>query len=214
MAHMPDDTAQLSHVMMFLTRKFEAARIETAALDARLLLQHITGLTHTDIITKPDTRLSPSQLDDLSKLFARRLQREPISRIIGKTEFWSLPFLISKDTLDPRPDTETMVELALEMIGPRQNEPLRLLDLGTGSGCILLSLLHELPLASGVGVDLNPGAVDMATQNAVELSLQKRAQFQVSDWFSYVEGKFDVILSNPPYIAKAELAKLMPEVRD
>ncbi len=193
---------------------FEAASIATAALDARLLLQHVTDLSHSDYILGQELELTSAQLARLSDLVERRLNREPISRIIGYSEFWSLPFLISKDTLDPRPDTETLIEHALELIGPRKNEPLKVLDLGTGSGCILLSLLHELPFATGLGVDINPGALDIAEKNAEQLDLKARTKFQKSDWFSTIDGRFDVILSNPPYIPESELENLMPEVKN
>lgn len=214
MARLPVDTDKISQLIVYLTEQFEAVGIDTAGLDARLLVQHVSGLDHSDIIAKPDAELSLEQIEALSPLFQRRLKREPLSRLIGETEFWSLPFEISSDTLDPRPDTETLIEHALQMIGSQKNMPLRLLDLGTGSGCILLSLLHELPEATGLGVDLNPGAVEIARKNALNLSLESRVNFQQSDWFSTIEGKFDVILSNPPYIPEGELPHLMPEVRD
>lgn len=214
MTRLPDDTTQILPLIVFLTKQFEAVGIDTAGLDARLLVQHVSGLGHSGIIAKPDHELSLKQKKQLSSLFQRRRKREPLSRLIGETEFWSLPFLISPDTLDPRSDTETLIEHALHMIGSKKETPLRLLDLGTGTGCILLSLLHELPEATGLGVDLNPGAVEIAHKNALNLSLETRVKFQQSDWFSTIDGKFDVILSNPPYIPECELANLMPEVRD
>lgn len=214
MTRLPDDITQISQLIVFLTKQFEAVGIDTASLDARLLVQHVSGLGHSDIIAKPHHELSPEETEALTILLQRRLKREPLSRLIGETEFWSLPFQISSDTLDPRPDTETLIEHALHMIGARKATPLRLLDLGTGTGCILLSLLHELPEATGLGVDLNPGAVEIARKNALNLSLENRAKFQQSDWFSTIDGKFDVILSNPPYIPECDLAHLMPEVRD
>lgn len=214
MTRLPDDITQISQLIVFLTKQFEAVGIDTAGLDARLLVQHVSGLGHSNIIAKPDHELSPEETEALTILFQRRLKREPLSRLIGEAEFWSLPFEISSDTLDPRPDTETLIEHALHMIGSQKETPLSLLDLGTGTGCILLSLLHELPEATGLGVDLNPGAVEIARKNALNLSLENRAKFQQSDWFSTIDGKFDVILSNPPYIPECELANLMPEVRD
>lgn len=213
MANFPLKAAQISDIMPLLVKAFENAGIETTTLDARLLLQHVTGLSHSEFILRKGLVLSADQTEALSHLVRRRMQREPISRILGQSEFWSLPFLISENTLDPRPDTETLIEHALEMIGTRKNEPLRLLDLGTGSGCILLSLLHELPFATGLGVDINPGALEIANKNAANLALDGRTKFQTSDWFSTVEGEFDVILSNPPYIPESELENLMPEVR-
>ena len=211
---LPDNMPPISQLNLFLAKQFEAVGIKTASLDARLLLQYVSGLTHSEIIAKPAYVLSPEEIETLTNLFQRRLKREPLSRLIGKTEFWSLPFEISPDTLDPRPDTETLIEHSLQLIGSKKNTPLRLLDLGTGTGCILLSLLHELPEASGLGVDLNPGALEIARKNALNLSLDTRAEFQQSDWFSTIDGKFDAILSNPPYIPESDLPHLMPEVRD
>jgi release factor glutamine methyltransferase len=213
LANFPVRTAPISDILPGLIQAFEGAGIETANLDARLLVQHVTKLTHSEFIQHKELVLSVVQSETLSDLAQRRLKREPISRILGQSEFWSLPFLISEDTLDPRPDTETLIEHALENFGPRKNEPLRLLDLGTGSGCILLSLLHELPFATGIGADINPGALEIAQKNAIQLGLERRVKFQKSDWFSTIEGKFDCILSNPPYIPESELEKLMPEVR-
>ncbi len=213
MANLLIKAAPISDILPRLTHAFNTAGIETANLDARLLVQHVAKLTHSEFIQHKALILSDTQSETLSDLVHRRLKREPISRILGQSEFWSLPFLISKDTLDPRPDTETLIEHALEKIGPRKNEPLRLLDLGTGSGCILLSLLHELPFATGVGADINPGALEIAQKNASHLGLDRRVEFKKSDWFSTIEGKFDCILSNPPYIPESELDELMPEVR-
>lgn len=188
------------------------AGIETAALDARLLIEHVCLIDHAGFIASGDKELSDDQLSSLAALARRRMNREPVARIIGKAEFWSLEFSISAETLDPRPDTETLVELALEMIDARRDAPLRLLDLGTGSGCILLSLLTELPNAVGVGVDLSQAALETARQNAMALGLDRRTQFLKSDWFSSLNGHFDVIVSNPPYIPQAEIDTLEPEV--
>lgn len=213
MANLLIKAAPISDILPSLIHAFEIAGIKTASLDARLLVQHATNLTHSGFIQHKDMVLTDAQSETLSNFVHRRLNREPISRILGHSEFWSLPFLISKDTLDPRPDTETLIEHTLEKIGSRKNEPLRILDLGTGSGCILLSLLHELPFATGVGADINPGALEIAQKNASQLGLNERAKFQKSDWFSTIEGKFDYVLSNPPYIPESELDELMPEVR-
>jgi release factor glutamine methyltransferase len=141
----------------------------------------------------------------------RRLKREPVSRILGRREFWSLSLQVTPDTLDPRPDTETVVEAVLEAV-PDRRAPLRLLDFGTGSGCILLALLSELPRAQGVGVDINPGAAAAAAENARRLGLGDRARFVVGDWGKEIDGAFDVIVSNPPYIPDEAIAGLEPEV--
>jgi len=146
-------------------------------------------------------------------LVARRAAREPLSRILGQREFWSLVFRVTADTLDPRPESETLVELVLDAIGAEgRSRPLSILDLGTGSGCLLLALLHELPMATGVGTDLSPAAVQVARENAVVLGLADRASFVASDWAKPINRKFDVILSNPPYIRSCGIDRLEPEV--
>ena len=150
---------------------------------------------------------------DLS-LHIKRLERnEPLQRILGEWEFWSLPFELSSDTLIPRPDSETLVEAILKTI-PDKAAPLRLLDLGTGSGCLLIALLHELPQAHGVGIDLSEGALETARRNAERNNVAKRCVFQQSRWFDNITGTYDIILSNPPYIETDTLPTLMPQVRN
>lgn len=234
MSHLLPELRQTKSVLLALQHLFEGVGIETAALDARLLIQHVCGIDHGEFIARTETELTAEQISALEKAAKRRLSREPVSRIVGEAEFWSLPFYLSEDTLDPRPDTETLIELVLEQLGERRGDKLRLLDLGTGTGCIVLSLLHELPLANGVGVDLSPGAVQTATRNAKRLDdfsacewleetngsalmkpskrLSDRAEFVEGDWFSPVSGQFDIIVSNPPYIARDEIKDLSPEV--
>lgn len=205
---------RLGPVHQALTAALAGAGIETARLDSRLLVQQALDISHSDFIKAPDKLLSDAELARLAPLAERRLEREPISRIRGETEFWSLPFLLSNDTLDPRPDTETLVEAALRLVEPRRDEPLRILDLGTGSGCILLSMLSAMAKARGVGVDLSAGAVVTAGENAARLKLAGRAEFVVSDWFDNVAGRFDLIVANPPYIASGEIGNLAPEVAE
>ncbi len=141
------------------------------------------------------------------------MAREPLSRILGTREFWGLEFSLSADAFDPRPETETVVEAVLALMSDR-NRPYRLLDLGTGSGCLLLALLSELPAATGIGVDIAPGAVASARANAAALGLAGRARFAVGDWGGAVGGNFDVIVANPPYVATAAIAALPREVKD
>lgn len=147
------------------------------------------------------------------QLLARRLAREPMSQILGHKPFWSLDFFVNKHTLTPRPDSETVVEAALSLVSDK-NSPLRLLDLGTGSGCLLLSLLHELPFATGIGIDASAEALKVATHNATHLQLSHRAEFRQAHWAQGLNETFDMVISNPPYIPLADLASLMPEVRD
>lgn len=186
-----------------------AAGIENASLDARLLLQEATGLSHAGLISAQMDAITPEHAARLAGLLARRAAREPVSRILGRREFRGLDFALSRDTLDPRPDTETLVEAVLAVAGPRA----RILDLGTGTGAVLLSLLHALPEASGLATDISEDALATARANAGALGLAGRAQFRLSDWFARVEGEFDVICSNPPYIPQADIAGLSPEVR-
>lgn len=191
-----------------------AAGIDTARLDARLLTAHVLGRDATFVLTHPETELSDEQRGAAQRLIARRAAHEPVSRILGEREFWSLTFRVTEATLTPRPETETLVEDALARIRAmgREGEALRILDLGTGTGCLLLAVLSELPRAQGLGIDISGDAVAVAADNARRLGLGGRARFQVGDWTAGLAGPFDVILSNPPYIAEADRETLPPEV--
>ena len=190
---------------------FRAAGIETAQRDARLLMLDAAGLQHPDLIRAPREQLGGLVAAKLAGHVRRRLTREPVARILGEWEFWSLPFTLSPATLVPRPDSETVIEAVLATVGER-SAPLRLLDFGTGSGCLLLALLSELPMASGLGVDLAPDAALTARRNASGLGLGARADFVAGDWATAIVGKFDVIVFNPPYIPSGTIALLAPEV--
>ncbi|MFL5206762.1 MAG: peptide chain release factor N(5)-glutamine methyltransferase [Microvirga sp.] len=196
-----------------LRRTLSEAGFETAALDARLLLLAALGISATDLITRPDTRLSPDEAETLAAFTHRRLGHEPVARIVGVREFWGLPFRLSPETLVPRPDTETVVETALDLLPDRQ-APLRIVDFGTGSGCILVALLHELPRATGLGVDLSFGALVTARTNAADNRVGSRCHFALSRWADAVSGPFDLIVSNPPYIASGVIPTLDEEVRE
>ncbi|MDR1828732.1 MAG: peptide chain release factor N(5)-glutamine methyltransferase, partial [Methylobacteriaceae bacterium] len=189
--------------------------IESAALDARLLLQQAAGLSAAEMVSRARSALSPDVVNDFDALVARRLQREPVSRILGVREFWGMRFALNPATLDPRPDTETLVDLTLALI-PDKTAPLRLLDLGCGSGCIVLALLKELPRATGTGVDSAPDAVAISAKNAawngINSPQHRRATFLLSNWTAAVTGEFDIIVSNPPYIPTSEVDALQPEV--
>ena len=208
----PPDKRRLVDVLQIIEQAFTKAGIDTALLDARLLVQHGLDMDHAAVILKRDWLVGPQEIERLIPLVIRRLKREPVARIVGQKEFWSLPFFISPATLDPRPDTETLIEVALSLVGRFTHDNLNILDLGTGSGCILLSLLSELPEACGVGVDLAPGALKIAEKNAQNLNLSDRSTFIESDWFTNVEGQFDLIVANPPYIANKDIDDLSPEV--
>lgn len=179
--------------------------------EARLLVAQALKIPQQTILMDGGRALDDAQADAVAAMVLRRCQREPLSRIVGERGFWTLDLGLNADTLDPRPDTETLVEAVIELCPDRQ-APLRLVDFGTGTGCILLALLSEYPNARGLGVDLAPGAVDMAQQNAQRNGLAERASFQQGDWAAGLTGPFDVIVSNPPYIATHEMAALEPEV--
>lgn len=197
-------------------KAFSDAGFSTPRLDAELLLTHATGLKREAFFLAPDKRLEPLEIEKFNELVKRRLGREPVARILGEAGFWGLSFRLNEATLVPRPDTETLIEAALDFIKERgwHNEPIRLLDLGTGSGCILAALLHELPKAEGVGVDASAQAVEAARENLASLGLMSRANLYEGNWFEPVSGLFHLIVSNPPYIAKSEMESLMDEVRN
>ena len=179
--------------------------------DARLLLAAALGASRLELATAPERPLSPEEERRFRGYVVRRAAGEPASRILGRREFWSLEFDISPAVLDPRPDTETVVEAALEAVGKRER-PLDLLDLGVGSGCILLALLSELPQARGLGSDRSEAAARAARHNARRLGLAGRARFVVADWDAPLAGRFDLVVSNPPYIPSGEIEGLSPEV--
>lgn len=205
------DQPTLSALQAAAAAALAAAGVEDARTDARLLAQHAFGLDRGQLLAARDRPASDAERERLAGLIERRKAREPVSRILGMREFWSLDFVLSPATLDPRPDSETVVEAALALVDDRR-APLRVLDLGTGTGCLLLALLSELPAAFGVGVDRSPEAAATARQNAVRLGLSGRAGFVVADWATALAGGFDLVVSNPPYIAADEMAGLAPEV--
>ena len=199
-----------------LTGRFRERGLPTAELDARLLVLAATGMSAEDYVLAPQRSIDALTMERIESFAVRRLAREPVSRILGYREFWGRRFAIDPSTLDPRPDTETLVEAVLGVIDAegRRGQPLRLLDLGTGTGCILISLLAELPAAFGVGVDIAPEALTIAGRNADAHGLGGRAVFCCGDWTAPFSGAFDFILSNPPYIKGADIAGLEPDVRD
>lgn len=193
--------------------KLARAGIESAALDARLLLGYVTGLTREQMIVDDRREIGAAERRRFDDLVERRTTGEPVAYLIGEKEFHGLRFKVSPLTLIPRPDTETLVETALAFCRALDHPP-RILDLGTGSGAILLALLHGCEGASGVGVDRSPGALDVARRNALDLGLQARVRFVEGDWTKGLEGPFDVIVTNPPYITTADMGELMRDVAD
>jgi release factor glutamine methyltransferase len=199
-----------------LAERFRAAGIESPELDARVLIGHALGVDHAGLAAAATQQLSDLTASEIERLGARRVSGEPVARIVGKKEFWSLPLAVTPAVLVPRPETETVVELALaflEQDGER-TRALRIADLGTGSGAILLALLSELPNAQGIGTDIDANALGVARANARQLRLGGRAEFVVSDYGAALQGPFDIVVSNPPYVASAGIAGLAPEVRD
>jgi release factor glutamine methyltransferase len=184
------------------------AGIDNPRLESRLLLSHALGRSAEDLIRDlPAT--SPSS--DFATLVARRAAHEPLAFILGWREFWSLRFRVSPATLIPRPDSETVVEAALALC-PDRHAPIRVLDLGTGTGCLLLALLNERPDAFGVGIDRSEAAARLAITNACDLGLARRSVFLCGDWAASINTRFDLVLSNPPYVTTPELAGLMRDV--
>ena len=199
-----------------LTARLKSSAIDSAELDARILVGAALHLDLSGVIAAARRPLTSDETIRLEDLARRRLSGEPIARILGLKEFWGLPLTLSAATLVPRPDTETVVELALEMLraAPDRGRRLRIADIGTGSGAILLALLSELPEACGVGTDISVAALRTASTNAARLGLAPRALFVACDYAATLSGPFDLMVSNPPYVRSAEIADLAVEVRD
>jgi release factor glutamine methyltransferase len=189
------------------------AGIDEPRRRARALLAAVLDLSAAEIFAHPERKLNPAQQARIAAMLERMLAHEPLSRIVGKREFWGLEFLLSADTLDPRPDSETIVDSVLTRL-PQRDRPYRFLDLGTGTGCLLLALMSEYPKSSGVGVDIAPGAARTAHENAERLGLGARAHFAVGRWAAALAGRFDAVIANPPYIEQSVITDLPREVRD
>jgi release factor glutamine methyltransferase len=186
---------------------------DEATEDARALLRAAADLSRLELAMQPQAPLEPEHADALSRLAARRAAREPVSRILGTRGFWTLDLIVAPHVLDPRPDTETLIETALERIGDRREQPLRILDLGAGSGAIVCALLSELPAATAVAVDLSAHACAATADNLALCGLSDRASVVQGRWGEALSAPFDVVVSNPPYVRAAEIPLLDPEVR-
>lgn len=197
-------------------RALEGGGVEGAMRDARLLLLEALGLSATDLLREPERRLSEAEAARLADFLRRRLAREPVSRIIGTRGFYGRTFKITPATLDPRPCTETVIEAALEVVDREgwRRTPIHILDVGTGTGALLITLLAELPMATGVGTDISDAALAVARENASLLGVAERATFLNRRTLDGIEGEFHLLVSNPPYISTSEIASLEPEVRD
>jgi release factor glutamine methyltransferase len=210
------DGASVSEALNLVAQAFRLSRIEDSDVDARVLIGHALHLDRARLIAQSDRGLEAREINMISALAARRLKHEPVSRILGQKEFWSIPLTITPDVLVPRPETETVVEGALDFVvrdGLRM-EKLRILDIGTGSGALLAALLRELPNATGTGTDISPAALDVARGNAARSGIDSRCTFIACDIASQVEGPFDLLVSNPPYIVHDQILSLPPEVKN
>jgi release factor glutamine methyltransferase len=196
-----------AQAMVAATARLRAAGVPDPARDARILLAHAASVDAARVTLIAPEEIAPDIAERYEKLIALRAVRVPVSHLVGQRAFYGRDFKVSRDVLDPRPETESLIELAL-------SEPFeRVLDLGTGSGCILVTLLAEQQVARGLGLDLSEAACLQASANAVLHGVQARAEIKQSDWFSAAEGRFDLIVSNPPYLAQSEMADVSPELR-
>ena len=194
-----------------MTQKLRAADCDMAALDARLLLSHISGLNETQLALEAETPI-PLGLDSAARTVTfQRAAGKPVAKIIGHKEFWGRRFCVNQAVLDPRPDSETLIEAALPLLPEAQD--VQLIDLGTGSGCLLMTLLAERPMARGLGIDRSPAALHMARRNAHLLGLRARIALRHGDWLRGIKRTADMIVANPPYIESAEIARLDKAVR-
>jgi release factor glutamine methyltransferase len=191
--------------------ELQRAHIASASLDARLLLEHVLDIAREELLMRLDEPLPAQQYDAYRQLCTRRAARQPVAQLIGRREFWGTDFKVTPATLDPRPDSETLIEAVLARAADR-SASLTILDLGTGTGCLLLTLLNALPNATGTGVDISSEALAVASENALRLGLQARTTFMASRWCDQVEGRFDIIVANPPYIPSNMIDTLAPEV--
>lgn len=205
----------LSALLVNVRQQLTEAGMQEANLEARLLVEHFTGTERKDAITSPDRLIGDVEVAALEAALSRRLAGEPVHRIMGAREFYGLQLKLSVDTLEPRPDTETLIELALPVarcLIARKGK-CRILDLGTGTGAIALALLSELPEATAIGVDISDGALETAKANAHINGCEARFTTLKSDWFAQVEGEYDLIISNPPYIPTGDVETLDQSVR-
>jgi release factor glutamine methyltransferase len=209
-------SASLSDLLRHVRQRLSYAGIADAALEARLLVEHFSGTTRIDAITDPERLVDVRTVDAIEAALSRRVAGEPVHRILGFREFYGLRLSLSKKTLEPRPDTETLVEAVLPFVHERaaRRGGCSILDLGTGTGAIALALIHLAPAARATGVDISDDALATAAGNARALGLAERFCTRKSDWFAEISGRYDAIVSNPPYISSNDIETLQKEVRD
>ncbi len=208
------DGVSVAEATQMMAQAFRLAGIEDAKVDARALLCHALRIDRARLLADSERVLEAREVAAVQALAARRIKREPVSRIRGRKEFWNLMLSVTPAVLTPRPETETVVEAALDAIGSMKMDNLRILDIGTGSGALLLALLSEFPKSVGLGTDISEAALEVARANAERAGLKDRCTFLACDIAQGVEGKFDLIVSNPPYVPRGDIATLEPEVRD
>jgi release factor glutamine methyltransferase len=212
----PATSSRIDAVRRDVARRFRDGGIDTPELDARILVGHALGLDLTALVRAADRPVEAGEMAHIDALAARRLRREPVARITGTKEFWGLPFTITPDVLVPRPETETVVERALAAVDQTgsRTRPLRMADLGTGSGAILAALLTELPAATGIGTDRDIAALALARENARRLGVASRAAFAACDFAAALAPGCDLVVTNPPYVRTDDIAALDPDVRE
>lgn len=203
----------IGSVLKLAASKLSAVGIQNPNLDSKILLCHVAGIDPGSLFSKTDQELNVKTLKSFEELVQRRLLREPVSHLIGQREFWSLAFDVSADVLDPRPASETLIQAATDLVGNKE-KLISALDIGTGSGCLIISLLTELPFAKGVGIDISEPALIIARRNAERNLVHNRIKFFNSFWGENLSEDFDVILCNPPYISENQRGSLEPEVCD
>ena len=201
----------LSEIKKKLSKNFSISGIDTAELDARLILKEILSFDDKELIIRENYNIPEGIIREIFAIEKRRLKGEPISKIFKKRDFYKSKFIISNDVLDPRPETELIVEIANKYI--KKNDVKNILDLGTGSGCILLSVLKENKMINGLGIDLSKEAINIAQKNSKKLQVEKQSNFLISNWMESINFKFDVVVSNPPYIPSKDIKKLSKDVK-
>ncbi len=206
---------EASRLHLNIAARLRDAGIDTAMLDGRMIIRHVTGLSDIDLISRPETPVSDRHVVQVDEMIARRETGEPVSRLIGYKEFFGREFRVTPATLDPRPDTEILIETALKLLpGQHDGEEVRILDIGTGTGAIAITLLAERSFVTGIATDVSREALEVCHSNACEHGVEDRLALVRTDWADGVDGEFDLVISNPPYIASQDLPHLEPGVRN